>query len=51
MKRLATGEHPAWVWVAFILAVFIFVLHASYSRTESLKLPNIGSASGSVNIA
>lgn len=50
MKRLSTGEHPGWMWLAFLLAVFIFVLHGSWSRTESFNIPAVGGVSGSASI-
>jgi hypothetical protein len=51
MKRLASGEHPAWMWLAFLLVVFIFVLHGSWSRTETFAIPSIGGGSLSANVA
>jgi hypothetical protein len=44
IKRLSNGEHPAWMWLAFLLATFIFILHGSWSRTESFSIPGIGNA-------
>jgi hypothetical protein len=50
VKRLPNGEHPGWLWAAFLLACFVFVLHGSWSRSESFAIPSLGGASGSVNI-
>lgn len=36
--------------LAFLLLAFIFILHGSWSRSESFAVPGFGSASASASI-
>jgi hypothetical protein len=37
--HLSTGEHPIWVWIAFGLTVFWFVLHGHYNKPPLIQVP------------
>lgn len=43
VKRLSNGEHPAWLWIAALLALLVIFLHGSFSHTNDTSL-SVGGA-------
>lgn len=46
---MSPGER-FWVWAAFVVLAFVFVLHGSFTRSESGNIPNIGSLGYNVSL-